>query len=219
MEFSISKVYETRAGVSVTLTSPGEEEINLLFKPSFWLEENLGVGDTVDEERLEALEKTAEVCKAVARAESMLSQSDYSRQRLITRLLHYHLEKSACEAAADYMIENGYINEEEQTKRITKFYCQRKHWGKKRIAAELMGRGYDRRVIFKALDTVSDEEYYASLQKLIEEKYSVPTDDRKERDHRIAAIARLGFSVSDIIRALDEAEKLYLSAMEDFDND
>ena len=172
MTYTIAHVYETRAGISVEITC-NEENTNtttILFKPSFWLEEKLAVGDSIDDERLQSLRDTAELCCAVARAESLLASSDYSRRRLINRLLHYKHEQSVCEAAADYMVGHGYINETEQTKRITKFYCQRKHWGKKRIAAELMGRGYERAVIFKALDSVSEEEYYTSLMRLISEK-------------------------------------------------
>ena len=139
MTYTVAHVYETRAGISVEITcnEQAEENKTLLFKPSFWLEE-----DTVDEERIDSLKATAELCCAVARAESLLASSDYSRRRLIVRLMHYNHEQSVCEAAADYMIDHAFINEEEQTLRITKFYCQRKHWGKKRIAAELMGRGY-----------------------------------------------------------------------------
>ena len=216
MTYTVAHVYETRAGISVEITcnEQAEENKTLLFKPSFWLEENLSAGDTVDEERIDSLKATAELCCAVARAESLLASSDYSRRRLIVRLMHYNHEQSVCEAAADYMIEHGYINEEDQTKRITRFYCQRKHWGKKRIAAELMGRGYDRKVIFKALSTVSDEEYYNSLMRLISEKYPEPAKDRHENDLRIASISRMGYSTDEIIRALNEAEDTYRSMEE-----
>ncbi|MDD6095299.1 MAG: RecX family transcriptional regulator [Clostridia bacterium] len=214
MTYTIAHVYETRAGISVEIACNDGNENNktLLFKPSFWLEENLSAGDTIDEDRLNGLQGTADLCCAVARAESLLASSDYSRRRLIVRLMHYNHEQSVCEAAADYMVEHGYINEEEQTKRITKFYCQRKHWGKKRIAAELMGRGYDRKIIFAALGTVSDEDYYKSLMKLIWEKYSEPAKDRHENDLRIAAISRMGYSTDEIIRALNEAKEAYEDA-------
>ncbi len=216
MTYTVANVYETRAGISVEITcaDAAEEKKTLLFKPSFWLEEELSAGDTIDNERVDSLQATADLCCAVARAESLLASSDYSRRRLIVRLMHYNHEQSVCEAAADYMIDHGYINEEDQAKRITRFYCQRKHWGKKRIAAELMGRGYDRKVIFKALGTVSDEEYYNSLMRLISEKYPEPAKDRHENDLRIAAISRMGYSTDEIIRALNEAEATYRSMEE-----
>ena len=106
------------------------------------------------------------------------------------------------------MVEHGYIKEDEQARRITKFFCVRKHWGKKRIAAELMGRGYERRVIFAALDTVSEDEYFDSLMSLVEKKYAEPAEG-DERQKRIAALSRLGFSFADIDRALRQAEELY----------
>lgn len=214
--YTIAHVYETKAGISVEITcndGSGESK-TVLFKPSFWLEEDLSVGDVIDEERLSSLRGTAELCCAVARAESLLASSDYSRRRLIVRLLHYKHPQAVCEAAADYMVDHGFINEEEQTRRITRFYCQRKHWGKKRIAAELMGRGYERKTIFAALGTVSDEEYFNSLMKLISERYPEPTTDRHENDLRIAAISRMGYSADEIIRALNLSKEAFEASEE-----
>ena len=144
MQYQIADVYETRAGISVVLSCDDEDEADktLLFKPSLWLEEGLQAGDVLDEESMEHLSATAQFCQAIARAEGLLASTDYSRTRLIYRLMRYGFDRSVCERAADYMIEKGYIREMEQAPRIARFYCKNKHWGKKRIAAELMGRGY-----------------------------------------------------------------------------
>lgn len=216
MTYTIENIYETRAGISVEIicNEDPKENKTFLFKTSFWDGEGLSQGDTVDEDRFESLRHTADICCAVARAESLLSNSDYSRRRLVVRLMHYNIEKDICEAAADYMVEHGFINEEEQTKRITKFYCQRKHWGKKRIAAELMGRGYDRKVIFSALSCISDEEYFNSLMRLVSEKYHTPPKDRHEKELRIASVSRMGYSTEEILRAFEKAEEAYKDLQE-----
>ncbi len=210
MNYTLTAIDDTRAGISAEIVcNDTDEKTILLFKPSVWTEEGVKKGECFDEEVMERLQNAAVLSRAIARAEGMLSSSDYSRQRLIARLLHYNLPKDICERAADYMIAQGYINEEEQTKRITKFFCIRKHWGKNRIAAELMGRGYDRKVIFASLAIISDEEYYSSLMSYIEKKYPEPAEDRDEEQKRIAALSRLGYSLSEIKRALAEAKELY----------
>lgn len=210
MYYRITDINETRAGISAEITAIGDadESVVLLFKPSLWFDLGLSSGDEIDEGKLSELRHAADFSRAIARAEGMLASSDYSRQRLISRLLHYKLPRDICEECADYMVEHGYIKEDEQARRITKFFCVRKHWGKKRIAAELMGRGYERRVIFAALDTVSDDEYFDSLMSLVEKKYAEPAEG-DERQKRIAALSRLGFSFADIDRALRQAEELY----------
>ena len=104
MQYQITDIYETRAGISVVLScDDGDEaEKTLLFKPSLWLEEGLQAGDIVDEEGIEHLCATAQFCQAIARAEGLLANSDYSRTRLIYRLMRYDFERAVCERAADY---------------------------------------------------------------------------------------------------------------------
>jgi len=208
MQYQITDVYETRSGISAVLSCDEGDgtEKTLLFKPSLWLEEKLQAGDILDEERMEQLCSTAQYCQAIARAEGLLANSDYSRTRLIHRLMRFGFDRSVCERAADYMIEKGYIRETDQTLRIARFYCKSKHWGKKRIAAELMGRGYCHDAVMNALNSLSDEEYFASLMQLVEKKYSTPCTDDKEKQKRIAALSRLGFSFGEIQRAFEELE-------------
>lgn len=211
MEYSITDIIETKAGISAEIAPTKEdgEKILLLFKPSLWFDQGLSRGDCFGEDKLSELRHAADFSRAIARAEGMLASSDYSRARLISRLLHHQLPRDICEECADYMVEHGYINEKQQAKRITRFFCIRKHWGKKRIAAELMGRGYDRKVIFASLDTVSESEYYNSLLTYVEKKYPVPCENREEKQKRIASLSRLGFSFGEIERALRQAEELY----------
>lgn len=206
----MTAIDDTRAGISAEFVCNDDgEKTLLLFKPSVWKEQGVKRGECFSDEVMDRLKYAADFSRAIARAEGMLASSDYSRQRLISRLLHYDLPRNICEDTADYMIEHGYIKEDEQTKRITKFFCVRKHWGKKRIAAELMGRGYDRKVIFASLDTVSDEEYFNSLMTYVSKKYPEPAEDKNEQQKRIASLSRLGYSFSEIDRALREAEQIY----------
>lgn len=206
MQYQITDVYETRAGISAVLSCDDGDmtEKTLLFKPSLWMDEKLQVGDVLDEERMEQLCSTAQYCQAIARAEGLLANSDYSRTRLIHRLMRFGFDRSICERAADYMIEKGYIREVDQTLRIARFYCKSKHWGKKRIAAELMGRGYCHDAVMNALNSLTEEEYFSSLVQLVEKKYSTPCADENEKQKRVAALSRLGFSFTEIQRALSE---------------
>lgn len=214
MTYILTKVYESKLGINCEFTpsdciESGEGKTTLLFRVSDWYEARLHEGDTVSGEQYESLYETSNLCRAIARAEKMLSSSDYSRAKLISRLTRYDIDKSHAEAAADLMVEKGYINEEEQTKRIARYFCLKKYWGKKRIAAELMGRGYERKVIFAALDAVTPEEYAYALRRLITQKFKEPPQDRREQDNRIAALCRMGFSISEIMEALKENKADY----------
>ncbi len=204
MTYIITKIYESRAGMNAEVcpcdsTETGEGKITLLFSVAHWYEEKLTVGDSINEEDYARYLEISALCNAIARAEKMLATSDFSRTKLISRITHYGIGREYAEKAADIMVEKGYINEEEQTKRIARYFCLKKYWGKKRIAAELMGRGYDRKAIFKALDSVTPEEYSYALNRVVSQKFKTPPADRRERENRIAALSRLGYSLSEIL--------------------
>ena len=92
---------------------------------------------------------------------------------------------------------------------VVLYFCLKKYYGKKRIAAELMGRGYERKAIFEAIDSVTAEEYSYALRRLISQKFKTPPADRREQDNRIAALSRMGFSISEIMTALKENKADY----------
>ncbi len=211
MEYIITKIYESRAGINLTLTpkdSPeeAEEKLALLLSPAQWYDEKLHEGDAISEEAYLRLSDVSSYNMAVDRAQKMLATSDYSRAKLISRITHYGIDRQYATRAADLMVEKGYINEREQTKKIAVYFCLKKYWGKKRIAAELMGRGYDRKAIFEAIDSITDEQYSYALNRIISQKFKAPPADRRERDNRIAALQRLGFSLSEIFSALPDAD-------------
>lgn len=204
--YTVIKIYEGKNGVYCDLSpnpfSEKEEKISLLFRISDFYEAHIGKGDTVSEERFEELYEISSVAAAVIKAENMLSTGDYSRQRLISKLTHSNIDKSHAAAAADIMAEKGYINEEEQTKKAAAYYCTKKNWGKKRIAAELLSKGYCKQAVFDAVNSVSPEKYSQALENLVIKKFSEPCTDRKELDRRIASLSRMGFSYSEITAAL-----------------
>lgn len=209
----ITKVYETRAGISVEVQQ-GEETTTVLFAKDLWLESGFEKGQKLTKKELDSLFAEAEFSRCLARALTLLAQSDYSVKRLIVRLRHYEFDDEVSGRVAEYCVKKGYINEEEQCRRIVKFHCIRKHWGKKRIAAELIARGYDRTVLFEALDILTDEEVHRSLMAVVSQKYAEPAEDKAEKEKRIAALARLGYSYSEISSALDEAEEIFRSMEE-----
>lgn len=210
--YIVTKISESRSGIYCEFTpcdciESTEGKTTLFFRISDFYDAHLHEGDAVSEEKYEELYESSSLAAAISKAEKMIASSDYSRQRLISRLCRNGIEKRHAESAADLMVERGYINEEEQTKRIARFYCLKKYWGKKRIAAELMGRGYNRKAIFEALDYVTPEEYSYALNRIISQKFKTPAEDKKERDRRIAALSRMGFSLSEILEALKYGEE------------
>jgi SOS response regulatory protein OraA/RecX len=203
--YKILSVDETKAGISVeTECSNGGEVKKSLLSKEFWTKLGFSEGDVLSEAKYDIFQQTVVTSRAVARAMGILSGSDHSRGKLIHRLMKYGFDRDTATAAADYAVDHGYIKEDEQTKRIAAFYSRTKHWGKKRIAAELIGRGYCKEAVVAAVDSVSEDEYFNSLMTLVERKYPEKTEDPHEYQLRIAALSRMGYNMSEIRRAFSD---------------
>ena len=67
-----------------------------------------------------------------------------------------------------------------------------------------MSRGYGKDAVLHALSTADAERFSLNLARLIENK-PLP-DDKAGRDRYIASLARMGYSVQEILRAIDGVE-------------
>ncbi len=202
-QYKITKIFECRVGIGAEFECEGSTE-TLKFLISLWSDERLKKGDTVSEKRLDALRYTSEVSCATRRGEAMIASSDQSKKRLIMRLLGEGYSREAAEDGAEMIEGLGLINEEMQCERLCREYVRYKNWGKKRIAAELLARGYEKSAAAYGLSFITENELGEALGRLIRQKYKAPPEDKKEQDKRVAALMRLGHSAGDIIRTLKE---------------
>lgn len=158
-------------------------------------------GRELTEEEAAFLESEAEYLRAVARTLKILSYSSNSKASLVRKLCHYGFERDVALRAAASAEADGTLDENRQASHLCDYYVRHKYWGKKRIAAELMCRGYEKEAVMFALSSVEEERFAHNLMLLVENK-PVPEDAAK-RDRYIAAIARMGYSVSEIIKAIE----------------
>ena len=109
-------------------------------------------GDPLDEETGAALAEAEGRMKATEKAVSLLSYGDNSARSLCRKLRAKGYDRETAEAAVARMMQKGYIREEEQARRLAVACATRKLWGKRRILAYLMGKGYDASLIHRVID-------------------------------------------------------------------
>lgn len=208
-DYVVSKIDDTTQGIFCEFIPRDEygegEAVTLLFRISDFYDAHITVGKIISDDEFEALYEASGVARAIAKAETFLSGGDHSKKQLVLKLVRAGIDRTYAEKAALLMEERGFINEDEQAERLAGGYCRRKGWGKKRIAAELMAKGYERDAVLAAVSFITPEEYMEALQAVIERKYPDPPEDKKEKDKRIAALLRLGFSLSEIMEAFRES--------------
>ena len=167
----------------------------------------LGVaeGDMLDDDGILSLSSAADLTDAISKALDVLSRSNVSRRALTDKLrLKYRVGKEAAEAAADYAVRRGYLDEVSQASHIAKSDVKIKLWGPRRIYAELMAKGYPAEAAKTAADSVTPEEYSAALSKLVDKKVRFAPADRAEYDKLISSLIRLGHSPSQIKETIAE---------------
>ena len=202
---AVISVVSTNAGVSVTVrTAEDESEKVYLLKRQTVRELGIAQGMEIGEDLLGVLEEEAELGRAQARMVRILSYSDHSVGLLVRKLVSYGFSKQIAERAAQSAVESGYIKEDEQARTSAEYFLRHKYWGKKRIAMELMARGYARSTISEAIEALGDDAFYTMLVKLIEKKYPERPTERDEADKMRASLCRLGYSLGEINSAMRE---------------
>ncbi len=208
--YKVTKIYDAGGGVYTDLAPMEEgfespETLTLFLRISDFYDAHLSVGKVISDEKFEELYEKSFLALAIAAAEKIVSMGSYSKKQLIAKLLQKKTDREYAAKAALIMEERGYIDEDSQAERLALAFCRRKYWGKKRIIASLLEKGYEKQAVIRAADLVPREEYAVALQTIIERKYPTPPEDKREKDRRIAALIRLGFSLSEITEAFRES--------------
>lgn len=156
-----------------------------------------------------ALEEEAEIYAAYKRGTYILGFGGCSKKNLVSKLVSKGFQKDAAEKAADRICEKGFLCEEENAKREAE-RCAAKFWGPTRIKAHLCSKGYGSELIRSAFLALEDKgvDFDANCRKLLDGKCQKSPAQRNEMQKLIASMARCGYSVGQIKRALaDKAEE------------
>lgn len=116
---------------------------------------------------------------------SSLSHSDSSKKALYKKLILRGFDSEAANAALDYVISFGYINEKEQIKRIAVDMCTRHNVGKRKIYLRLLSKGYTDSDIKSVLSELMENgslDFDLARERLLS-KY--PDDISGEEKHKI----------------------------------
>lgn len=201
----VTEVVQTNAGASVTVRAvlDDSERVFLLKRRAvkeLGLESGLEIGDDV----VGMLEDEAELGRAEARTVRILSYSDHSVNLLVRKLVSHGFSQEIAERAAQNAVDQGYIDEDKQARNCAEYFLKHKYWGKKRIAMELVARGYNRQSITDAIEELGDAPFQATLVRIIEKKFPERPERREATEKMTTALCRMGYSVSEINAAMRE---------------
>ncbi len=204
MTVTVSAITATGDGANVRLfvvLSDGEhrDKRELLVLASRFASLGVAKGE-IDEATFSRLEKEAELCLAVRRGVSALSYGPCSERQLAYKLRHKGISEAMARAAVRTLVQMGYIDEASDTVRLAERGVA-KQWGQRRIAAELLQKGYREAYVKAAVNALDEEQILGNCEALIASRYGTAIDDPCDRKKAFSALVRLGYSASQIQEA------------------
>lgn len=163
---------------------------------------DITAGSEICEEQYDELHRLSEGTEALLEAARILSGGDHSRRELKTKLKRKFSDEAA-DRAVKLMLHRGYLDEERSCLRYAEEAVLRRHYGPRRIKAELIKRGYGTEDADNAVRSVPDEDYDNALGYLIDRKYH-GAENIGERE--TASLARMGYTISMIERKIKEID-------------
>lgn len=165
-------------------------------------EYNLKVGLKLPFDALSDIKNSSDKRRARERALYLLTIRDYSYIELYNKLCKNYSEE-ICIETCNLMVKKKLIDDRIYGERLTREYIEVKKYGEYRVRMELRRKGISEGIIEELL-SVYDNNTIERLYNLVEKKYTRYLTDYKGIQKVKSALARQGYSYSDINAVFDE---------------
>ncbi|WRS26560.1 regulatory protein RecX [Oscillospiraceae bacterium MB08-C2-2] len=194
----ITDIHRTKRGrYSVYL----DGEFSCVLHEEILAESALRIGQDIDPAELEALFVQSQLKLTKERALGLLSLRAYTCQGLMDKLCERADEDIAAQAV-ERMLELGLLDDTDYARRCASHLVEVKGYSISRAAQELMRRGIDRETAREVLEEL-EVDAQPAIAAVIRRKYMSSLEDEKSLRKATNALARLGYSYSDIRKVIE----------------
>ncbi len=179
-----------------------DDEYRMTVDGTFWYSEKWHNLKDIDEEELAALENAVNSRRAFLNGMNLLSRRAHGKKELINKLAQKH-SREAAEDAVQKLEELGLIDDEKFAEALADELLRRKKYAPRRIKAELIMKGIDRQIAEDAVISL-DKDDFNRIILLLNSKYKNYLSDEKGLRRTQNGLFRMGYSYSDIRKALKE---------------
>lgn len=155
----------------------------------------------IGEDVLYEFDRAADVTAAYMSACASFAYTQGSLRSLYRKLIQKGFSKESSSMAIDIVESRGFVNEDDIAARRAEIMLS-KLWGRSRILKKLREEGFPDGVIKGALEAIEYTDFAGNCAKVIEKKYPQIPEERHEREKMYASLVRMGYSSSDIKKAL-----------------
>lgn len=145
------------------------------------------------------LRKAYSEAELLAKAERYCAREEQCISTVRRKLHEWGATPACADTIVRHLLEERFVDE----RRYVRLYCQGKlriqRWGRNKMAWELRGKGIADTLIAEGLDSLSDDEYQAALEKVARSKWAVLQGDDYDRRRKLTAyLLSRGFTSDEI---------------------
>ena len=177
-------------------------EYRMTVDSNFWYSEKWHKLSSVDAEELAELESSVNSRRAFLNGMNLLSRRAHSKKEIVIKLSQKY-PKEAAQSAADKLEELRLIDDEKFAQLYAEELYERKKYSPKRIENELKLKGISSEIASETVKSL-DKDDFNRIILLLNSKYRNKLSDEKNIKRTINALMRMGYSYSDIRKALEE---------------
>ena len=177
-------------------------EYKMTVDGNFWYSEKWHKLNTVDEEELAELESAVNSRCAFLNGMNLLSRRAHSKKEIVMKLSQKY-PKQAAQSAADKLEELRLIDDAKFAELYAEELYERKKFSPKRIENELKLKGISSEIASETVKSL-DKDDFNRIILLLNSKYRNKLSDGKDVRRTVNALMRMGYSYSDIRKALNE---------------
>lgn len=157
-------------------------------------------GAEISTERYEEMMLASDRRRATERGLYLLDYRDYSYSELFKKL-NENYDEDTCYYVLNKLVSLGLINDRRYAENLARKYMEVQKYGYYRASNEMYRKGLDRELVAEVLSTY-DEGTAERICEIIRQKYSGYLDDPDKVRRMKNALARRGYSFSDINEAV-----------------
>ena len=155
----------------------------------------------IERNRCEEILRSMKLYAAVKKGLDLLGYSKNTPKALLEKLKKRGYSSEIAEEAVAFLVEKGYIKENEDAVQFAENMAMKKGYGKKRIQQELFRKGFSEDVIREAL-AYGDFDFSEACAKRIRSMGGSAIFETREKSSKaVASLLRYGFSYEDIREA------------------
>ena len=127
---------------------------------------------------------------------------DRCKKEIFAKLNAFELTEDDRNFIVDFLLEEGYINDERYCRSYVKSKLNLKKWGVNKIKLSLIAKGVDRDIIEAVVSEIDQDSYKEELVKLLENKKINESDPYKRKAKLIRYAVGKGYSLSMVMEIL-----------------